>query len=444
MKKNFENFLRLRYAVPFLIFVAMVLAVVTEVSYQRTVSSLRYGIALTEARIGSARILQLLTDAETAQRGYLLTGNTSYLKPMHHSNRELLDKKTVFEFIASIGQAGPRDSERIYALAMQKFAEQERTIAMFDRGDKAGALAAMTGGDGKERMDALRSSFDTKFTEAAKLQDGARTVIYNTLLFNRISVLLLSLLLAMGMYWYWRKLRQLDAERNNRQQLLEVEVRHKTAELRTLAGYLQTAREDEKSYLARELHDELGSLLTAAKLTLTNMRFKLAGNAEMLTRIEQVNLHINSGIALKRKIIEGLRPSTLSAFGLNAALDILCTETSQHLGINITKNITAVHLAPNTELGIFRIVQEALTNIGKYAKATEVSVQLQQAENEILLDIKDNGCGFDMNTLEPGQHGLAGMRFRVESLCGKMALHSALGEGVHIAVRLPGQPTSPK
>ena len=437
MKKSFENFLRLRYAVPFLILLSIVLAAVGEMTYQRTVSTLRNGIALTEARIGSARILQLLTDAETAQRGYLLTNNPLYLEPMHNADHELRDKKLVFDFIASIGSTGPSDSEKIYALAMQKFASLERTIAIADMGDKAGVLNAINSNHGRQLMDELRSGFDAKFLEAANLQDNARSVIFEALLFNRISVLLLSLLMALGLYWYWHKLQQLDLERNSRQQLLKAEVADKTAELRTLAGYLQTVREDEKSHLARELHDELGGLLTAVKLILARIRAKLTEVPEMLERLDQVNKYINDVVALKRKIIEDLRPSTLSALGLNAALDTLCSESSRLLGVEIKRDIATVHLPTDTELGIYRILQEALTNIGKYAKATEVTVALQKTESEILLDIKDNGVGFDLATLKPGQHGLAGMRFRVESLSGKMTQHASLGKGVHITVRLP-------
>ncbi len=303
MKKSFENFLRLRYAVPFLILLSIVLAAVGEMTYQRTVSTLRNGIALTEARIGSARILQLLTDAETAQRGYLLTNNPLYLEPMHNADHELRDKKLVFDFIASIGSTGPSDSEKIYALAMQKFASLERTIAIADMGDKAGVLNAINSNHGRQLMDELRSGFDAKFLEAANLQDNARSVIFEALLFNRISVLLLSLLMALGLYWYWHKLQQLDLERNSRQQLLKAEVADKTAELRTLAGYLQTVREDEKSHLARELHDELGGLLTAAKLILARIRAKLTEVPEMLERLDQVNKYINDVVALKRKII---------------------------------------------------------------------------------------------------------------------------------------------
>ncbi len=442
MKIFFDNFLRLRFAVPILILLSLVLATVGEMAYQRAVNTLRYGIALTETRIGSARILQLLTDAETAQRGYLLTGKSSYLEPMRNADNELRDNKMVFDFIAGIGTTGPSDSQHIYALAMKKFASLERTIAIADMGDRAGALSAVNTNDGKQLMDAIRSAFEAKFIEAAELQKGARDVIFDALMFNRISVLLLSLMMALGMYWYWHKLQQLDLERNSRRELLESEVANKTTELRTLAAYLQTVREDEKAYLARELHDELGGLLTAAKLTLARMRVKLSADKEMLERIEQISLHINGGIALKRKIIEDLRPSTLSALGLNAALDTLCTESSQHLGLEIKPNIETVQLPPETELGIYRIVQEALTNIGKYAKATEVIVELQQTGTEILLEIKDNGRGFDLTTLKPGQHGLAGMRFRVESLSGKISLYSSPREGVCISVRLPWRPAT--
>lgn len=439
MKKTFEQFLRLRFAIPVLIAMALVLAVVGEWAYQRTVGTLRYGIALTEARIGSARILQLLTDAESAERGYLLTATRSYLEPMYRAEQELRGNQKVFDFIASIGPTGPTDAKQIQDLAIQKFDHLGRTILLADIGDRTGAVAMVNSGEGKQRMDELRALFDAKFSEAAKMQQGARSMIYDALLFNRIAVLVLSLLMAVGMYWYWKRLRQFDLERQNRQQKLESEVSNKTAELRTLAGYLQTVREDERSYLARELHDELGGLLTAAKLTLARMRVKLSLDAEMMERIEQINGHLNGGIALKRKIVEDLRPSTLSALGLNVALATICSDASKHLGFAIQTKIADVQLPPDVELGLFRIVQEALTNIGKYAAATQVSVELQQTDAEVLLDIKDNGRGFDVATLKPGKHGLAGMRFRVESLSGKMTLQSVPGKGVHIAVSVPSQ-----
>lgn len=341
--------------------------------------------------------------------------------------------------MALIGPTGPQESQQIYALAMHKLGEIRDNVALARTGDKAGALALLESAGGMADMQSLQTRFEAKFTEAAILQADARTTIFDALLFNRVAVLLLSLLMAVGLYWYWHKLRQLDLERHNRQQLLETEVAHKTAELRMLAGYLQTVREDERSHLARELHDELGGLLTAAKLTLARMRAKLADNTEMLQRIEQVNGHLNGGIALKRKIVEDLRPSTLSALGLTTALETLCTEAGASLGFAITARIAEVSLSPDAELGVYRIVQEALTNMGKYAEATEITVELLQTPSEMLLNIQDNGNGFDLTTLQPGQHGLAGMRFRVESLSGSLTLHAAPGEGVRIAACFPKQ-----
>lgn len=443
VNKRFGKFLRLRCAIPVFIVLALVLAIVGEIAYQRTVSTLRYGIELTEARIGSARILQLLTDAEAGQSGYLLAGNPAYLQPMDTAEQALRGNQKLFNFIASIGPTGPSDSQQIYQLVIEKFTELARTVVLENTGDRAGAIALFISGQGKHRMDTLRLGFDAKFAEAARLQEGARNVIYDALLFNRIAVLLLSLLIASGMYWYLRRLQQLDREQLNRQRLLEVEVADKTAELRTLAAYLQTVREDEKSHLARELHDELGGLLTAAKLNLARMRSRLASDAYMLERIEQINLHLNAGIALKRKIVEDLRPSALSALGLAVALPAMCDEASRSMGIVVTTELNPGPLPPDIELGIYRIVQEALTNIGKYAEATEINVVLQHTDSGVCLDIKDNGCGFDVAILKPGQHGLAGMRFRVESLSGKMTLRSAPGEGVHIAVRLPRPPSKP-
>lgn len=437
MKKRFEKLLRLRYTVGILISSAVVLAAVGELTYQRIMGTLRSGIVLTDARIGSARILQLLSDAEAARLGYLLTGNALYLAPLEQAERELSGNKKVFDFIALIGPTGPQDSQRMYDLAMVKFGEIGHTVALARDGDGAGALALLRSGEGKRRMATLRANFDTKFAEAAQLQEDARQTIFDAMLFNRFAVLLLSLVIAVGLYWYWGRLKQLDLETHSRQQQLETVVAQKTSELRTLAGYLQTAREDEKSHLARELHDELGGLLTAAKLTLARMRIKLAGDAEMLERIEQVGSQLSAGIALKRRIVEDLRPSTLSALGLKIALDSLCSETGRSLGFAITTSIAEVHLSPDAELGVYRIVQEALTNIGKYAEASHISIELRETPAEVLLDIQDNGNGFDLATLQPGQHGLAGMRFRVESLSGTMTLQSAPGEGVHIAVRFP-------
>jgi signal transduction histidine kinase len=439
MRKHLEQFLRLRFTVPVLIVAALSLSLVSEFTYLRTMKTLDSGIALTDARISSAKLLQLLTDAETAQRGYLLTGNAEYLAPLHNAQSEFERSAGFLDFMSGIGATGHEDAQKIYDLAAGRFAELNRTIALAQAGNRTEALAQVNFGEGKRLMDSLRAMFDSKLKQAALLQQDAREEIYTALWFNRTAVAVLSWLVALGLYLHLRQSRSLDRVRNEHQQTLEKEVAKQTLELRTLAGYLQTAREDEKSHLARELHDELGSLLSAAKMTLARMRAKLSTDAEMMERIQEIYRYLNEGIALKRRIIEDLRPSTLSVLGLNVALANLCNDVSKQMGIPINTDIAQVKFSPDAELAIFRVVQEALTNIAKYAKATKASVRIQQTDDEVIVEVADDGVGFDVATLQAGRHGLAGMRFRVESLHGTLSIISQQGQGVRIVAKLPRQ-----
>lgn len=440
MKKYLQSFFKLRFTFPLLIACALSLSLISEITYQRSVSTLTAGIALTEARIGSARILQLLTDAETAQRGYLLTGVASYLEPMRSARRELEGNHAIFKFIESIGPTGADDARSIRAGVAAKLLEMEDTVALATAGKRDAALDAVKTGAGRRAMDDVRNAFEAKLTEATLLQKNARAKIYNALWLNRTLVTALSWLVAIGLYLQMRQLRRRDDERGERQQLLETEVTERTRDLRSLAGYLQTVREEERSRLARELHDELGGLLTAARLTLARMRDKLAGDKEMTERIGQINQHLGQGIALKRRMVEDLRPSTLAVLGLEVALSILCGETAERLGIPVRADIadtTDLRLAPEAELAIFRVVQEALTNIGKHAGATEVDVMLRPEAGELRIEVCDDGRGFDLGLLGVGCHGLAGMRFRMESLRARMTVQSAPGEGTRVLARLP-------
>src|SRR5206468_5393526 len=134
----------------------------------------------------------------------------------------------------------------------------------------------------------------------------------------------------------------IQAERDN----LEAEVAARTAQLRELALHLQTVREDERSHLARELHDELGALLTAAKLDAARLKSRLGTmmTPEVRERMAHLNEALNNGIALKRRIIEDLRPSSLSNLGLAAALEILVREFSARMELNVQCELEPVEL----------------------------------------------------------------------------------------------------
>lgn len=433
----------MRLAVPLLILAVLTLTVIGELTYRRADATLTGGINLTDARIGAAKLLQLLTDAETAQRGYLLTGNADYIAPLRNAQRQFAESTQFLEFIKGLGASGPADAQYISTSVAAKFAELDRTIELAQSGQRAQALALVQSDSGKRLMDELRTHFKVKLEAAALLQQGARDRIYAALRFNRLAVFVLACILTLGLLLHLQQSRSFERGLINYQRMLEKEVAEKAEGLRTLAAWLETAREDEKSHLARELHDELGGLLTAAKLTAARMRGKLAGDPEMMERIESLNRRLDDGIALKRRIIEDLRPSALSLFGLHVALSNLCAEASQQLGIEVKSEIAEVPISPEAQLTVFRVAQEALTNIGKYANATEVSVRLAQVGAEVHLEVTDNGCGFTVGDQDVGRHGLAGMRFRMESLSGSLSVIAAPRQGVRILATMPAVASVP-
>jgi len=226
-----------------------------------------------------------------------------------------------------------------------------------------------------------------------------------------------------------------NLERQNR--LLEQAVHDRTTELRELAGYLITAREDEKAHLARELHDELGSLLTAAKLNLARLRGTLFEDPATADRLKQVNQHLDEGISLKRRIVEDLRPSSLATFGLTISLANLCAEVGARLNLTIKVEFDEVRLMPDGHLAIYRLVQEALNNVCKHAKATRVRVSVKSEPIQVRVQIEDDGIGFDPSQPKSAAHGIAGMRFRIEQLDGRMSVASSPGAGTLLEAIMP-------
>ncbi len=220
-------------------------------------------------------------------------------------------------------------------------------------------------------------------------------------------------------------------------QLLDQAVHTKTAELRELAGYLLTAREDERANLARELHDELGALLTVAKLDVSRLRARLAGDPAVAVLLVQLNERLDAGIALKRRIVEDLRPTSLATLGLTISLAELCTDMGKRLNIAIQIELDEVVMADDGNLAIYRLVQEALTNVAKYAKATQVSVSVRSEPNLVRVRIEDDGIGFDATGPRLAAHGIAGMRFRIERLMGSMSLDTSPGAGTRLEAIVP-------
>ena len=156
-------------------------------------------------------------------------------------------------------------------------------------------------------------------------------------------------------------------------------------------------------------------------------------------RVNHLNQTINQGIALKRRIIEDLHPSALTNLGLVAALEIQAREFEERSGLTLKLALDVKHapLSSDVKLTVYRLVQESLTNIAKYAKASEVQIKLRVEDANVVVTVIDNGCGFNPSAVLKSSHGLTGMRYRVESQGGKIRVKSSLGNGTQIEAWLP-------
>jgi signal transduction histidine kinase len=403
------------------------------------------------ARNDGLRLRELLTDAETSQRGFLLTGRDDYLGPLQTAVRELPDVLTRLrgQYASSEWEVLVVDASR---RANEKLSELQLVVKLYREGASTAWQGLVESDIGREKMQAVRDAVSQLDHHELDQIAREREAVYRSLTWGRLGVHGLTLMSLIGLAIFLRRNEALhSARREHAQDLaqerdrLDREVARRTAELTELARHLQTVREDERAHLARELHDELGALLTAAKLDVARIRRMTRTTApEIDERLLHMAELLDQGIALKRRIIEDLRPSALSNLGLIPALEILTTEFAQRSGLQLSLELTEAADADAADrLALYRLVQEALTNVMRHAKAKNVRVSLGEADGWLQLSIRDDGQGFSPDAVGAGHHGLIGMRYRIESLGGTLQLLSAPGRGTLVLARLPARPQTP-
>jgi signal transduction histidine kinase len=243
-----------------------------------------------------------------------------------------------------------------------------------------------------------------------------------------------------------RELQALQAEREaalERAQQSQARLEEAYAGLRGLTARLESAKEEERQLLSRELHDGLGQLLTAAKLNLQLAR-RDGGGEDTLRRIDESVAMIDRTITQARDISRLLRPPLLDEAGLVPALEAHLGELSRHLGMPIEVE-AAADLAcdqPETRTTVFRVVQEAVNNALRHAGATRVQVKLAARDGAIDVCVTDDGRGFDPQAtaerVRRGEHlGLLGMSERVRGAGGEFTIEARPGEGSTVRARIP-------
>lgn len=221
----------------------------------------------------------------------------------------------------------------------------------------------------------------------------------------------------------------------------EMKMLQLNADLRDLTNYLQDVREEERKEIAKEIHDELGQNLTVMKMDAIWIAQRLGeGQQDIADRAKNLLKVTDETVLKSRHLYNSLYPQMLNDSGLMDTLHWHAANYHQITGIRIMVDgiIEESVLDAKTKLALYRAVQESLTNVLRYAKATQVGIELYEADGQIHLHIRDNGVGFDLDAVDKTMHhGLTGMMERFIALGGSCVIHAAPGKGTHIAISVP-------
>jgi signal transduction histidine kinase len=211
-------------------------------------------------------------------------------------------------------------------------------------------------------------------------------------------------------------------------------------QLRALASRLQKVREEERTEISREIHDELGQALTGLKLDIAWMKHRLPRDHEVMAQCVSIIERIDQTLNAVRRIATSLRPSVLDQLGLAAALEWQGQEFGARTGIKVEMELSTDGTAIPDDLGssAFRILQESLTNVARHANATRVTIRLEHTPAALTLEVSDNGVGFPPERLEGTTSlGLVGMRERALACGGEISITADTDCGTTVLLHVP-------
>jgi signal transduction histidine kinase len=395
----------------------------------------------------------LVQDAESSMRGYFISGNEIYLGP---TRTVVADTEVEFRNLEKLLADNPaqlKNLGQLNALVRRKLTMMGQAIEVYHHGGLDEIVNISRYGDERSGMDEIRlqtvimiqeqnealvarsASFYKEYHEALVLGVGI----------NAVAIIVLVMFYRLVRHSY---VKQAAVEHALQQtnETLEQMVAQRTEQLSVLSRHLISISEEEKSRLSRELHDEMGANLTSIAMDIGAVMQQLnKTEPTMAAQLKRARATLVDTVELKRRIIENLRPSLLDNLGLCAAIDSYTDDFSRITGLpcdtEIGPEVDAIVRAGDASLSIalFRIVQESLTNIRKYAQASSVSVTLGQTTEGLVLRVIDDGIGIAAPTLaKPMSHGILGMRERALLLGGTLTLRRGRGDkGTCIEARIP-------
>ena len=389
-----------------------------------------------------------LLNAETGVRGYLITGNREYLDPYIDAVASLDTYLTNVDQSVDKYKHLDQDMQELQTLIerykglFRELIDTKQEGWSIDMADLY--LGKVTFDQAREILARFKThlSFDSSlFFEEAK----------HAQIYTRWAIFAICMAAFVFLLWLFSTLRKQAGLRQtivsmlaHENENLDREVAKRTRQLNRLAAQLTHVSEAEKQRLARELHDDMGASLTAAKMDASWIAGRLAESADetLMSRSQRLIGSLDQAITLKRRLTTDLLPPLLAQLGLFEALRSLGEDLASHSETEVSIEIpeTQPELDHPTSLALFRIAQEAFTNIRKYAQARHVSLKVTVTDERVFMEITDDGRGFDPAQVGEECFGLDSMRHRARMISANVGVRSAPGQGTAISVdyTLPG------
>jgi signal transduction histidine kinase len=395
-----------------------------------------------------ADLLTLVLDAESAQRGYLISANDNDLLPYKWASARMDGLLNVIRQNYQGNDSAVSVMRELRLNCGKKLGELDASLALARSQGPTAAMELLRTGAGRRYMDDIRAGIATlrgqeAAERAAAIGQWRTDLVLSRWITGAGALLNIVLLLAAArlVFLDMRRRSQLAADLQRQKELLEEQVAQRTQELADLSTHLQEISEQEKYALSRELHDELGGLLVSARMDLSWLERKLPADDPGVTqRFRRIQESLTAGVNLKRRVVEELRPTLLDNMGLFSALRWQVKEACARASLKCTESYPEEELAllPQASIAIFRTVQEGLTNVLKHASATTIDIAVEVLEGELVLHLSDDGKGLSADRLKSlGSHGLASMRHRIESLGGRFKISNLSSGGALISARIP-------
>ena len=433
------------------------LGVLVVASALRNAASFREVDEATRVLRAAEDVLIDLLNIQTATRGYLLTGEESFLTPYRDGMEDMPKALLELEDAVAIKPSHHSRVARIRALE-QRLAEiiETRLAARRARNFELEAMRANLR-EGKELMDALRA-------EIVAIENAERAILrHRSAVAREGAGEMLYLMAALGFaalgavaFAGYRATREIRARAHSEAQLrelnneLESRVQRRTAELthtahrlQSLSHQLLTIQENERRRLAQELHDEIGQAMTAVKISLQTLQRSPPASTALPASLNKAVEITARCLEQTRSLSLNLRPPMLDDLGLGVALHWL---VSRHVGgpkVHLRENLDDARLSPELEIACFRTAQEALANALKHARATTIEVSVQRQGRSLMLAVSDDGVGFDYGAAkaravqEGTSLGLIGLEERVSFAGGSLHLTSQRGRGTQLRAEFP-------